>query len=80
MRTRIQKWGNSLAVRIPRTFATDAGIERDTPVEIGLNEGAITIRPVVDASPSLAALVAGITADNLHGEVDTGEPIGREAW
>jgi len=80
MRARIQKWGNSLAVRIPRTFATDAGIDRDTPVEIGLNEGAITIRPVVDVPFDLDVLVAGITADNLHGEVDTGEPIGREAW
>ena len=80
MRTRIQKWGNSLAVRIPRTFANDAGLDRDTPVEIGLHEGSITIRPVVQETHDLAQLVSGITADNLHGEVDTGAPIGRESW
>ena len=80
MRTRIQKWGNSLAVRIPRTFAADAGIDRDTQVEIGLHEGVITVKPVVDAGLDLAALVAGITPDNLHGEADYGEAVGREAW
>jgi len=80
MRARIQKWGNSLAVRIPRTFAADAGIDRDTQVEIGLYEGVITVKPVVAAGLDLAALVEGITPDNLHGEVDTGEPVGREAW
>jgi len=80
MRTRIQKWGNSLAVRIPRAFAADAGIDRDTQVEIGLFEGAITVKPVVDAGLDLAALVAGITPDNLHSEIDFGESVGREAW
>ena len=80
MRTRIQKWGNSLAVRIPRTFAADAGLDRDTPVELGLHEGSITIRPVVEATLDLARLVAGITPDNLHGELDMGGPVGREAW
>lgn len=28
----------------------------------------------------LRELVAGITPDNRHAEVDFGQPVGREAW
>jgi antitoxin MazE len=81
MRTRIQKWGNSLAVRIPRSFAGEARLEQDSLVELTLAEGGLLVRPVAEPEKmSLQQLVAGITEENRHGEVDFGPPIGNERW
>ena len=79
MRTRVQKWGNSLGVRIPRPYAEETGLAEQSEVEISLADGALLIRL---ASPSftLEELLAGVTESNVHGEVDTGRPVGREVW
>ncbi len=80
MKTRVQKWGNSLALRIPKSFAVEAGIEEDAPVDVTLHDGAILITPVARPAYSLSQLLADITPENLHPEVDTGEVRGGEAW
>ncbi len=80
MRTRVRKWGNSLALRIPRSFAAEARLEQDMPVEISLVEGNLVVTPVVDPAFTLEQLLAGVTEENLHREVDTGAPVGDEAW
>lgn len=80
MRTRIQKWGNSLALRIPKPFAAEALIEQDSLVDLALLDGKLIITPVVEPALTLDDLIAGITEENLHGEVDTGPPTGQEAW
>ncbi len=80
MLTKVQKWGNSLALRIPKAFATDAGLEDNSAVEISLVDGQIIVKPVAAQGWSLEQLLAGVTSDNLHGEIDTGEPAGNEAW
>jgi antitoxin MazE len=80
MRTHIQKWGNSLAVRIPRAFAAEARLADNTPVELSLVEGKLVVAPVTSPSAALDELLAGITDDNIHGEVDTGPAVGNEAW
>ncbi len=80
MQARIQKWGNSLALRIPQAFAAAAGLSQDSPVELTLEEGRLVIKPIPAHSYRLDDLLAGITADNLHGEVDTGGRLGNEAW
>lgn len=80
MLTKIQKWGNSLALRIPKAFALDAQLENDSFVEISIVEGQIIIKPVVAPSWTLEELLAGVNNDNLHHEVDTGSPIGNEVW
>jgi antitoxin MazE len=79
MKTRIQKWGNSLALRIPRAFASEVGLEPDSEVEVTLVDGQIVIAPVTQGY-TLDDLLAGITEDNLHGEISTGTPLGNEAW
>lgn len=79
MRARVQKWGNSLAVRIPKAFALEASLEQDTDVEMHLEEGSLVITPVRQASFTLAELLEGVTPDNLHEEIDTGPAVGREA-
>jgi antitoxin MazE len=78
MHARIQKWGNSLAVRIPRTFARDAHIDNGSTVDIALQDGKRVVSPVAERSYSLAELLKGVTKKNLHGEVDTGRAVGRE--
>ncbi len=80
MRTRVGKWGNSLALRIPKQFAVDAGIEHDSAVEVKLQDRTIVIEPVAVPTYSLAQLLARITPENLHTEVNTGEATGGEVW
>ena len=80
MRTRVQKWGNSLALRIPRSFAAEARLEQGTPVDVSLVEGTLVVTPLTDPAFTLEQLLAGVTEENLHREVDMGPPVGNEAW
>ena len=80
MRARIQKWGNSLALRIPKSFATEVGLQRDTSVDISLADGKLVITPVAKPKLTLKQLLAKVTKENLHHEVDTGHAVGNEAW
>jgi len=80
MLTKIQKWGNSLALRIPKAFALDAQLENDSFVEICLVDGQIIITPVVTPIWTLEELLAGINKNNIHDEIDTGFAVGNEVW
>ncbi|MEK7323907.1 MAG: AbrB/MazE/SpoVT family DNA-binding domain-containing protein [Chloroflexota bacterium] len=80
MLTKVQKWGNSLALRIPKAFALDAQLENDSFVEITIVEGQIIITPVAAPNWTLEELLAGINKNNIHHEVDTGFAVGNEAW
>lgn len=80
MLTKVQKWGNSLALRIPKAFAVDAQLENDSLVEISIVKGKIVITPVPAPSWTLDELLSGITRENLHQEVDTGTALGNEVW
>ncbi len=80
MRIRVQKWGNSLALRIPKAFASEVGVGRETEVEVTLQEGRIVVSPVRSPDITLAQLLDGITPENLHDEMETGPATGREAW
>ena len=80
MKTKVQKWGNSLAVRIPRPFAVETGLENGSSVELSLEEGRLILSPSSDTSYTLKKLLQGITPDNVHGEFDSGRPAGREVW
>lgn len=80
MKVQIQKWGNSLALRIPKSFAVESNIEQGSTVEVSLEGGKIIVFPVVEQDFSLDQLLAEVTPDNLHGEIDTGASVGKEAW
>jgi len=80
MLTKVQKWGNSLALRIPKAFAQDAQLENDSLVEIRLVEGQIIVTPVETPSWTLDELLAGINKKNIHHEVDTSPAVGYEVW
>ncbi len=79
MQARIQKWGNSLAVRIPKPFALEVGLEQNSLVTVSVSEGKLLLEPV-KPSYSLQKLLAEITPDNLHQEVGTGPAVGNEVW
>ncbi len=80
MRSSVQKWGNSLALRIPKSFAAEAGLQKDSSVEVSLVDGKIVITPVEKSKMTLEQLLAQITPENIHHEVDTGPTAGNETW
>jgi antitoxin MazE len=80
MKTRVRKWGNSLALRIPKAFAAEAGLREDTPIELSLRGREIVIQAVARAPLSLEELLRGVTEENRHGEWQTGPAAGRETW
>lgn len=79
MLVRIQKWGNSLGLRIPAAFAREVGLEQGSEVDLALDQGRLVLTPRHRCA-SLEEMVGGITEENLHGEIPTGPPTGREAW
>jgi antitoxin MazE len=80
MKTKVQRWGNSLAVRIPKAFAEEAGLKDDSPIEMRLIEGGLLLEPSLACAPGLDELLGGVTEANLHHEVDSGPARGLEAW
>ncbi|MDQ2730378.1 MAG: AbrB/MazE/SpoVT family DNA-binding domain-containing protein [Armatimonadota bacterium] len=80
MQARIQRWGDSLAIRIPEDIAVQWRLDQNSVVELLAENGKITLVPVAQPRFSLEQLLEGVTPDNLHQEVDTGEPVGQEVW
>jgi antitoxin MazE len=81
MKTVVQQWGNSLAVRIPRRLAQESRIGRGTPVKVSTLNGKLVLTPLSKRrSYSLASLLKKITPANRHAEIDFGKPVGREIW
>lgn len=78
--SRITKWGNSLAVRIPLAIAKQAGLAEGDSVNLALDrKGGIVLRPA-RRKYVLSELVARITPKNRHRETDWGPPQGKESW
>jgi len=80
MQTRIQKWGNSLGLRIPKAFAEEAGVAAGSEVVLAIIEGGLIVRPVHPERVALDELLRRVTDDNRPDEIDAGGPVGREAW
>jgi antitoxin MazE len=80
MKTRIQKWGHSLALRIPKALAIETGLDQDAFVDLALVDGKLIVTPVRTPSITLEQLLADITDENQHAEYDTGEAVGNEVW
>jgi antitoxin MazE len=80
MQTRVQKWGNSLGLRIPRGLADELGLGVGTEVSLTAKDGELVLRPSLPSRLRLADLLAGITPENIHASVDTGDAVGSEAF
>lgn len=80
MRIRVQKWGNSLALRIPKPFAEDTAVQQGSLLDVSVSRGKLVAVPVRREQFSLKQLLSKVTKKNLHGEADFGPPVGREVW
>ena len=80
MRTSIQRWGNSLAVRIPKAHARELGLQPGGEIEMRVKEGALVMRAVRQRRPTLKELLKGVRPENLHEHISFGRPVGREVW
>lgn len=79
MITSIQKWGNSLAIRIPKSLAGDSELQEGSTVEITSRQGKIIVKSV-KKEYKLKDLVAKINKSNKHSEIGTGKARGKEIW
>lgn len=81
MKARIQKWGNSMAMRIPKHMLEEMGLSADQEVELSIVDGELRVRPLRSASAyNLEDLVKGITTSKRHTLVLDEGPVGREVW
>ena len=80
METKVRKWGNSIALRIPKAFADQLQIAPDSDVEILLRDGTLVLKPLQAPRYTLEELLQEITPEMLHGEIDTGPSVGAEEW
>lgn len=80
MTTTIQKWGNSLAIRIPRAMARDVALKNGSLVNLAARDGKIIVEPSASPKYNLDDLLRGVSKKNVHASVDTGAAVGREVW
>lgn len=82
MITRIQKWGNSQGLRISKALLSDADIDVGDSVAVTVHDGVLVVTPArrVRGGHDLRAMVRRITKAYKPGELDWGEPAGREVW
>ncbi len=80
MEARVQKWGNSLGIRIPKALAEELGLGHNTTVSLSLVDGNLVISPLVKPIFNLHQLLSKVTKNNIHREVDTGPATGGEVW
>ncbi|MBN2079858.1 MAG: AbrB/MazE/SpoVT family DNA-binding domain-containing protein [Spirochaetes bacterium] len=79
MKVKVQKWGNSLAIRIPSSYAKDAGITDGTVADIKVSNASLVVKPIKNHY-KLDDLLRGIKRTNLHSEIDSGASTGNESW
>ncbi len=79
MKVRIKKWGNSLALRIPKSFAMEAHVGEGSTVDVFVKDGKLIVSPTASSYP-LEELLAKVHKDNIHHEISTDNPVGREVW
>lgn len=79
METTVKKWGNSLAIRIPKVIAEELRIANNAKVDLHTEKGTLVVKSV-EMVYNLDSLLEKVTDENLHGETDTGKSVGREEW
>ena len=80
MTTKVQQWGNSLALRIPKAFAVEANLHKGAIVDVSEEDGKIILTPVKKRKFTLEGLLSGVTKENIHGEISFGKRVGKEIW
>ena len=78
MQVTMRKWGNSIGVRIPAVILTELNLSAEKKVDVRAEAGRIIIEPIIDSQETLEQLLGEITPDNVHSEIDFGQPVGKE--
>ena len=78
MEAMVKKWGNSLGIRIPNHITRGLSLKDGSFVDINEGRQKIIIKPI--KKNSLSEMLSRINKENLHDEIDTGEPVGKEIW
>jgi antitoxin MazE len=78
MTTVLQKWGNSIGIRLPRRLLNDYSLRIGSKVELKESQDGIFMMP--EETNSLSHLLSGITEENIHAEIETGIAVGKEIW
>ena len=78
MVAKVQKWDDSLGVRISKSFAAEVRVRAGSSVKMNARDGQLLVRPVKVRAYTLGELVSKITPKNRHPETDWGPPVGRE--
>jgi len=74
----VQKWGNSLGIRIPSLIARELSLKNGSVVDINENGKEINIKPL--NKMNLSEMLSAVNENNIHDEVDWGKPVGKEIW
>ena len=74
----MRKWGNSIGDRIPAGILTELNLSAEKKVDVRAEAGRIIIEPIIDSQETLEQLLGQITPNNLHSEIDFGQPVGKE--
>jgi len=80
MEAKVKRWGNSLGIRIPKSFSAQAGITDGSDIELQLEGDKITIVPIHKNEYTLDELLSRVSEDNIHYEIKTNGPLGNEVW
>lgn len=78
MQVTMRRWGNSIGVRIPVGILTELNLSAEKKVDVRAEAGRIIIEPIIDSQETLEQLLGQITPDNVHSEIDFGQPVGKE--
>jgi antitoxin MazE len=80
VRVRVKKWGNSLALRIPKPFAEETAVREGAIVDLSIEDGRLVATPAAPEKYSLKRMICGVSSKNLHVEAFRDQPTGREVW
>lgn len=80
MLVKVQKWGNSIALRIPKSFAAEISLKSGSQVDLSLHEGKLIIEPIAPDEYTLKDLLSEVKETNIHNEYSYGKPSGKELW
>lgn len=81
MKIKFLRWGNSLALRVPKAFAQEVGASDGKAAELTVENGALVVRVAKKRRHySLGSLIDGVTEENRHAAADWGAPRGNEVW
>ena len=80
MKTKLRKWDDDLALKIPKRYAAEMRLEEGSAVNVSFENGQMIVKSASKQNWTLQGLLAGVTEQNIHHEIDFGFPKGHEVW